>query len=329
MDGFLALFGNEIWSTSRGNSSQVTEFLLICFPDVRGWYWSFILMWCLVMTLVCNTVLLIVICVEPRLHHPMYYFLAILTFIDILQCTVATPKILSILISDMKTITATACFSQMFFIHLWSSMESSTFLVMAYDRYVAICYPLHYVSVVTDKLVLKAFMFILGRNVALILPLPFMSANLNYCSSRQILHCFCENMSVEKLACGKNTPGTIYSLVIFIVVGGSDLLFIGLSYAAILRSVVRARSYKVAFKAFRICSSHLILICFFYATIGTAVASSQTLRGIPRHMYVLLALLQQLVTPLFNPIIYGVMTREIRDATRRILTKAKVHPGRR
>ncbi|CAH2226185.1 olfactory receptor 56A4-like, partial [Pelobates cultripes] len=321
----FSLAVNETTAYSGGNISKVTEFLLVCFPDVQGWYLIVPLMLCLVVALVCNVALLIVICAEPRLHHPMYYFLAMLSFTDILLCTVATPKTVAILVYEVKTITTTACFTQMFFINLWSSMESSIFLVMAYDRYVAICCPLHYPSVVTNKLVLKAIVFIVARNFVVMLPLPLISASLDYCSSL-IPHCFCETMSVEKLACGSSSVGSMYNLVLFCIVGGSDLVFTILSYSAILRTVVKARSCTAAFKAFRICSSHLILICFFYCTIGTTIASSQTLRGIPRHIHVLLALLHHLVPPVFNPIIYGVMTKEIREATKRFLLKVKVHP---
>ncbi|XP_053312739.1 olfactory receptor 56A4-like [Spea bombifrons] len=324
MDGPPMLYGNG--SYSGANSSQVTEFLLICFPEVHGSFLSGLFMFCLMVALICNMALIIIICADQRLHHPMYYFLAMLAVADILLCTVATPKTLAILWTQANSISTSACFSQMFFILLWSSMESSIFLVMAYDRYVAICHPLHYPSVVTNKLVAKAIVFILTRNLVVILPIPLLSASLDYCSRKEILHCFCENMSVEKLACDAHPPGSIYGLVTFFIVGGSDLLFIVISYAAILRTVVKARSCATAFKAFRICSSHLILICFFYFTIATTIASSQTLKGIPRHVHVLLALLHHLIPPALNPIVYGVMTKEIREAAKRLLGKAKVHP---
>ncbi|KAM8975686.1 olfactory receptor 56A4-like [Pelodytes ibericus] len=322
----VPFLGNETLVLTISNTTQVTEFILICFPEVHGWYFSGLLLLILMVALVCNVVLLSVILMEPRLHHPMYYFLAMLACTDILMCTVAVPKALSVLMSDVKTISTTACFIQIFFIHLWSAMESSIFLVMAYDRYIAICHPLHYPSLVTKKLVFKAIVFIIVRNFSVILPLPIFSASLNYCSGREILHCFCDNTSVEILACNKHSPGTIYSVVTFFIVGGLDLLFIVLSYAAILRTVVKARSCTAAFKAFRICSSHLILICFFYFTFATTIASSQTLNGLPRNIYVLLSLLQHLIPPALNPIVYGVMTKEIREAAKRFLSKVKVHP---
>eukprot|EP00079_Xenopus_tropicalis_P032208 XP_017945979.1 PREDICTED: olfactory receptor 56A1-like [Xenopus tropicalis] len=283
-------------------------------------------MFFLSVALVSNLTLLLVIGTEPRLHHPMYYFLAMLSFVDVLLCTVATPKVLANLWNEDKTISSAACFTQMFFINVWSAMESSIFLVMAYDRYVAICHPLHYPTIITNKLVAKASAFILIRNLVLSLPLPLLAARLDYCSLREIPHCFCENMSVEKLSCSNYSASSIYGLVVFFVVGGADLLFIIFSYLVVLRVVVASRSFSAAFKAFRTCSSHLILICFFYITIGITMVSNRADKQIPRHVHVLLALLHHLLPPALNPLVYGAMTEEIRHAIRRLLERIKVHP---
>ncbi|OCT96320.1 hypothetical protein XELAEV_18013996mg [Xenopus laevis] len=302
------------------------EFVLICFPEINSWHISGLLMFFLSVALVSNLTLLLVIAAEPRLHQPMYYFLAMLSFVDVLLCTVATPKVLTILWNEDNTISSAACFTQMFFIHLWSSMESSIFLVMAYDRYVAICQPLHYPTIFTNKLVAKASAFIIIRNLVFSLPLPLLAASLDYCFLRDIPHCFCENMSVETLSCSSYSASSIYSLVVFFVVGGADLLFIIFSYLVVLRVVVVSRSCSAAFKAFRTCSSHLILICFFYITIAITMVSNRAIQQIPRHIHVLLSLLHQLLPPALNPLVYGVMTKEIRQAISRLLGRIKVHP---
>ncbi|KAM4796287.1 olfactory receptor 56A4-like [Rhinophrynus dorsalis] len=320
----MVLSYNESETDAGGNSTL--EFFLICFPEVHSWHVSGLLSFFLLIALVSNVTLLMVICIERRLHHPMYYFLAMLSVVDVLLCTVATPKVLAILWTEYITITPAACFTQMFFIQLWSAMESSIFLVMAYDRYVAICHPLHYSSIITSQLLGKASAFILIRNLVFSLPLPLLAASLDYCSQKQIPHCFCENMSVEKLACSDYTASSIYSLVVFFVVGGADLLLIIFSYSVVLRVVVVARSFSAAFKAFRTCSSHLILIFFFYITIAITMLSNRALKELPRHIHVLLSLLHHLLPPALNPLVYGIMTQEIRQAIRKLLGKIKVHP---
>ncbi|XP_075054374.1 olfactory receptor 56A4-like [Mixophyes fleayi] len=323
-DGSLFLNNNHTETYPRNNSSL--EFTFICFPEVHSWNISGLFMFFLLVALVSNVTLLVVIYAEPRLHHPMYYFLAMLSVVDLLLCTAATPNVLVVLWTEAKTIQAAACFSQMFFLTMWSAMESSICLVMAYDRYVAICHPLHYSSIITKQFVSKASVFILIRNLALALPIPILAANLDYCSSRDIPHCYCENMSVEKLSCSDYTSSSIYGLVVFLVIGGADLLLIIVSYSVILRTVVVTRSFNAASKAFRTCGSHLILICLFYITIATTIVSNRALKEIPRPVHVVLSLLHQLLPPALNPLIYGILTKEIRHSIKRMVGKIQIYP---
>lgn len=326
-----------MWSLSGGSllvnntdthstNFSTLEFIFICFPEIHSWHISGLLLFFLLIALISNVTLLVVIVIEPRLHHPMYCFLAMLSVVDICLSTVATPKILVMLWTGSTTVTASACLSQMFFTTMFSATESSIFLVMAYDRYVAICNPLHYPSIITKQFVAKACVFILVRNMAVALPMPVLAANLDYCSNREILHCFCENMSIEKLSCSDNTSSSIYGLVIFIVVGGSDVLLIIISYSVILQTVVATRSFSAASKAFRTCGSHLILICMFYITISTPVVSNRAVNEIPRPVHVVLSLLHHLLPPALNPVVYGILTKEIRQAIYRLVGKIKIHP---
>nr|DBA32273.1 TPA: hypothetical protein GDO54_000076 [Pyxicephalus adspersus] len=308
----------------KSNSSQ--GFIFICFPEVHSFDIASLLMFLLLMAIMFNMILLIIIFIEPRLHHPMYYFLAMLAVVDILLCTVTTPRALLILWTDYKSITESACFSQMFFITYWSAMESSIFLVMAYDRYVAICKPLHYPTIVTNKLVAKACVFIVVRNLVVALPPPVLAARLNYCNSRHIRHCFCENMSVQKLSCSDYSPSSIFGLVCFLLFGGTDVFLILVSYSLILRTVVVARSFSAASKAFRTCGSHLIVICIFYFTAASTIVSSGTLQELPPPVHVIFSLLHHLLPPLLNPLVYGVLTKEIRHSVQRMIGKIKIHP---
>ncbi|XP_066450264.1 olfactory receptor 56A4-like [Eleutherodactylus coqui] len=310
-------------SDTHGANTSALEFTFICFPEVHSWDISGLLLFFLLAALTSNVMLLAVIVIEPRLHHPMYYLLAMLSMVDICLSSVVTPKILVMLWTGSMTVTASACFTQMFFTVMFSASESSIFMVMAFDRYVAICDPLRYPSVMTKQFVAKALVFMVVRNTAVALPLTLLAVNLDYCSSREILHCFCESMTVEKLSCSDITPSSLYGLVAFIVVGGSDGLLIIISYLAILRTVAATRSGSVACKAFRTCVSHLIVICMFYITVATTIVSNRVVKEIPRPAHVVLSLLHHLLAPALNPMVYGVLTKEIRQ---RVLGKMNIHP---
>ncbi|KAM9319632.1 olfactory receptor 56A4-like [Gastrophryne carolinensis] len=313
-------------SSSDTASNFSEDFIFICFPEVQSWDIASLFMLLLLVAIVANVILLLIIFVESRLHHPMYYFLSMLAIVDILLCTIATPKALMILWTDDKSITKVACFSQMFFCTYWSAMESSIMLVMAYDRYVAICKPLHYPIIITNAFVVKCCAFVVIRSLVIALPPPILAARLDYCSSREIRHCYCEDMSVQKISCSDDTPTRIYGLVAFVVFGVTDIFLIGVSYFRILQTVVKARSFHAACKAFRTCATHLIVISIFYFTVASTIVSSRAFRELPRPVHVIFAFLHQLLPPALNPLVYGVLTTEIRHTIQRIMGKIQIHP---
>ncbi|XP_015332561.1 olfactory receptor 56A4-like, partial [Marmota marmota marmota] len=190
--------------SSNNTGTQVIEFLMICFPgmqDTQHWL-SILLAPLLVLALGANFVLLVTIWQEASLHEPMYYLLAILSVLDVILCLTVIPKVLLIFWFNMKTVSFSGCFLQMFIMNTFLPMESSTFLVMAYDRYVAICHPLRYSSIITEQFVINAAIFIVFRNLLGTLPTPVLAARLNYCASNVVENCICANISVIKLSCG-------------------------------------------------------------------------------------------------------------------------------
>uniref|UniRef100_G1U5R2 Olfactory receptor family 56 subfamily A member 1 n=1 Tax=Oryctolagus cuniculus TaxID=9986 RepID=G1U5R2_RABIT len=257
----------SIMVLSLNNSgTQVTEFLMVCFPgmqDTQHWL-SILLAPLLILALGANAVLLFAIWHEVSLHGPMYYLLAILSVLDVILCLTVIPKVLLIFWFNMKLISFAGCFLQMFIMNTFLPMESSTFLVMAYDRYVAICHPLRYPSIVTEQFVINAAFFIIFRNLLATLPTPVLAARLNYCASNVVENCICANISVVKLSCGNIHLNKIYQFVSVWCLLGSDLMLILLSYCFILRAVMRLQSRGASTKALSTCGSHLILILFFY-----------------------------------------------------------------
>ncbi|ELK25416.1 PREDICTED: olfactory receptor 56A3 [Myotis davidii] len=155
-------------------SAEVSEFLLNCFVRSPKWqlWLSLPLSFLFLLAMGANATLLITIWLEKSLHEPMYYLLSLLSLLDMVLCLTVIPKVLAIFWFDLRSISFSACFLQMFIMNNFLPMESCTFLAMAHDRYVAICKPLHYPSIITDQFVAKAIVFILIRNTFLTAPIP-------------------------------------------------------------------------------------------------------------------------------------------------------------
>ncbi|XP_031240776.1 olfactory receptor 56A4-like [Mastomys coucha] len=247
---------------SNTSSILVPDFLLICFPNYQTWqHWlSLPLSLLFLLAMGANATLLITIRMEASLHEPMYYLLSLLSMLDIVLCLTVIPKVLAIFWFDNKSISFSSCFLQMFVMNSFLTMESCTFMVMAYDRYVAICKPLQYPSIITDQFVVRAAIFVATRNGILTMPIPILSSQLRYCA-RIIRNCICTNMSVSKLSCDDITFNKLYQFVIGWTLLGSDLILIVLSYSFILKAVLRIKAEGAVAKALStFCQSHIFKI---------------------------------------------------------------------
>lgn len=192
-------------------------------------------------------------------------------------------------------------------------------MVMAYDRYVAICRPLHYPSIITEQFVIYATIFIVLRNLVATLPTPVMAARLNYCAGNVVENCICANISVARLSCEDIRLNKLYQFVSVWCLLGSDLVLILLSYCFILRAVMRLQSRGAATKALSTCGSHLILILFFYTLLLVFIFTNKAGKKIPSEVPILLNVLHHLIPPALNPIVYGVRTQEIKQGIIKLL----------
>ena len=187
-----------------------------------------------IIAVVGNCGLIYLISHEEALHHPMYYFLALLSFIDVTLCTTTVPNMLCIFWFNLKEIDFNGCLAQMFFVHMLTGMESGVLMLMALDRYVAICYPLRYATILTSAVIAKAGLATLLRGVMLIFPFTFLTKRLPYCRGNFIPHTYCDHMSVAKVSCGKVKVNAIYGLLAALLIGGFDIFCISMSYTMIL-----------------------------------------------------------------------------------------------
>ncbi|XP_005314607.2 olfactory receptor 52K1-like [Chrysemys picta bellii] len=302
-------------SAANGTGSDPSMFFLMGIPGLEALHPWISIPFCSMFTvaLLGNCTLLYVIKTEPSLHKPMFYFLAMLAVIDLVLSTTTVPKILSIFWFNSREISFNGCLVQMFFLHSFCILESALLLAMAFDRYVAICNPLRYATILTNSVIAKIGLVALARGLLLVLPLPFLLRRLPYCGSHVISHCYCEHMAVVNLACANTRFNNVYGIIVTVFIVGLDLMFISLSYVKILRAVLSLASKEEQLKAFSTCGSHLCAILVFYIPVVLTSTVHRFGRHVAPYVHILLANFYLLFPPMMNPIVYGVKTKQIRD----------------
>ncbi|XP_039703705.1 olfactory receptor 52Z1-like [Pteropus medius] len=267
-----------------------------------------------IVAVVGNIFLIFLIVTESSLHEPMYLFLSMLAFADVLLSTTTAPKMLAIFWSHSMNISFASCVSQMFFIHFFFATESAILLAMAFDRYVAICYPLRYTTILTSSVIGKIGIAAVVRSFIICFPFIFLVYRLTYCGRNIIAHSYCEHMGIARLACDSINVNIIYGLTVALLSTGLDVVFIIMSYTMILLTVFQIPSWAARCKAFNTCGSHICVILMFYApAFFSFFAHRFGGKTIPHHIHILVANLYVVGPPMLNPIIYGVKTKQIQD----------------
>ncbi|XP_037233075.1 olfactory receptor 52K2-like [Falco rusticolus] len=300
---------------SSSNHSSPSSFILTGIPGLEdAQFWIAFPFCTMYLTAVLgNITLLLVIRMDPSLHTPMFYFLSMLAALDLVLTTSTMPKLLSIFWFHSHEISFEGCVAQMFFIHTFSITESGVLLTMAFDRYLAICKPLHYSAILTGPTITKLGLAAVVRGVTTILPVTCMVTSLSYCGPHIIHHSYCEHMSVVKLACGDTRRNSIYGITLAVAVASSDSILITVSYVLILREVIGLSSREARLKSFGTCGSHIGVILLFYTPALFSFYTQRWGQSIPPQLHILMADLYLLVPPMLNPLIYGMRTKQIRD----------------
>ncbi|CAM5074028.1 unnamed protein product [Eretmochelys imbricata] len=266
-----------------------------------------------IISLLGNFTVLFVVGKEQTLHKPMYLLLCMLALTDISMCTSIVPKALCIFWFNLKGITVGGCLTQSFFLHAGAMMYSAVLMTMAFDRYVAICNPLRYATILTNARIAKLGLVGLMRAVLFILPLPLLLSRLPFCANHIIPHTYCEHIAVAKISCGDITVNRRYGLVLTFVVIVLDLMLIALSYSLIIRALRRMSSKKAHQKALNTCTAHICVMLTSYTPFLFSHLTHRFGQGIAPHVHIILANLYFLVPPMLHPIIYGVKCKELRE----------------
>ncbi|XP_039379610.1 putative olfactory receptor 52P1 [Mauremys reevesii] len=295
--------------------SDPSAFILMGIPgleDVHMWI-SIPFSTFYIIGLLGNFMVLFIVGKEQTLHKPMYLLLCMLALTDIGISTSVVPKALCIFWFNLKGITVGGCLTQMFFLHAVSAMHSAVLVAMAFDRYIAICNPLRYATILTNARIAKLGLVGVVRAVFIILPMPLLLSRQPFCANRIIPHTYCEHMAVAKMSCGDITVNRTYGLVMSFVVIGLDLMLVALSYGLIIRAVLRISSKKAHPKALNTCTTHMCVMLTSCILFLFSILTHRFGQGIAPHLHIILVDLFFLIPPMLNPIIYGVKTKELRE----------------
>ncbi|XP_048216365.1 olfactory receptor 51I1-like [Perognathus longimembris pacificus] len=307
------------------NSSGLPPFTLTGLPGLESsQHWMFLLLGALYfISIVGNALILFIIKEEQSLHQPMYYLLSLLSVNDLGVSFSTLPTVLATFCFHLKQISFNSCMAQMFFIHLFSFMESGILLFMSFDRYVAICNPLRYATILTDGRVLQMGLSVILRSFCLVFPMPFLLKRLPFCKANVLAHSYCLHPDLIRLPCGDTTINSMYGLFIVISAFGVDSVLILLSYVLILRSVLAIASQEERLKTLNTCVSHICAVLIFYVPMLSVSMVHRFAKQAPEYVHQFMSLVYLFVPPMLNPIIYSIKTKEIRRKMHKMLLRSK------
>ncbi|XP_059688427.1 olfactory receptor 10AG1-like [Gavia stellata] len=269
------------------------------------------------MVLVGNGLIVLITGVDPSLHSPMYFFLRNLSFLEICYTSITLPKMLLAFLTEDGRISFLGCAAQLYFLVLLGSTESLLLAAMAYDRYVAICDPLHYTLIMNGGLCVR---LVVGSWVAVIpvqVGQTYQVFTLPFCASRDLHHFFCDVPPLLELACADTFWNQVMLHTIILVFAVLPFSLIVFSYTQIVRAMLKMPSVLGRHKAFSTCSSHLGVVTLFYGSVMVVYFKRRSGDSADTDKY--LALSYTIVTPMLNPVIYSLKNKEVRRALKRLL----------
>ncbi|XP_039731639.1 olfactory receptor 10AG1-like [Pteropus medius] len=306
--------------TEKSNMTTITEFVLLGFSDIPNSQWILfgIFLVIYLTILMCNSIIILITRIDPVLQTPMYFFLNNFSFSEICYVTTTVPRVLMDLLTQKGNISLVACAAQMYFVLTFGGSECLLLTTMAYDRYVAICNPLHYPLVMNHKVCVQLAIAAWVGAAPAVIGETYQIFSLPFCGSNTIDHFFCDIPPILKLACGDIFLNEVTVCVVTVVYIIVPFLLIVISYGKIIANILKISSTSGRAKAFSTCSSHLIVVVLFYGT--TIITYLQPKRNQSEGTGKVISLFYTILIPTLNPIIYTLRNKDIMIALRKLLS---------
>nr|XP_028560084.1 olfactory receptor 12-like [Podarcis muralis] len=304
-----------------GNHTEVTEFILVSFKGQPQMQIVFLLLFLLMytITLVGNAGMILITSSDSKLHTPMYYFLKNLSFLDICYSSVITPKAMVSFATGDMAISYNGCATQMFFFSLFGTTEAFFLAVMAYDRFIAVCSPLLYHTIMSKKrcMCLVCISYFFGCvNCCTQTGFTF---SLAFCGPTHVNHFFCDVPAVMKASCSDTFVNEMVLLVVCGLIIVTTAIIVLVSYIYIVTTILHIPSGKGRHKAFSTCTSHLMAVSLFFGTVFFMYAQPGAMSS-PNQGKVV-SVFYTVVIPMLNPIIYSLRNKEVKQALIRQLKR--------
>uniref|UniRef100_A0A6I8N567 G-protein coupled receptors family 1 profile domain-containing protein n=1 Tax=Ornithorhynchus anatinus TaxID=9258 RepID=A0A6I8N567_ORNAN len=301
----------------RGNHTS-SEFLLLGFSgNSEQQQFTFgLFLWMYLTGLLGNLLIILTIRSVSHLHTPMYFFLSHLSFVDLCLTTTTVPKMLFNIQTRKKTISYAGCLSQMYFFIFLGLMDSFLLTVMAYDRYEAICHPLHYSLIMSPQLcvfLVAGAWFITFLHALLH---TVLTAQLSFCGDNKIPHFYCDLTALLELSCSDTTTNEVVIFTVAGLLGIAPPMCILASYACIVSALLKLPSARSKRRAFSTCSSHFTVVTLFYGA-GLGVHFHPT-SSHSKYEDLVASVMYTVVTPMLNPLIYSLRNEDMKGALRKL-----------
>ncbi|XP_006108057.1 olfactory receptor-like protein OLF4 [Myotis lucifugus] len=304
-----------------GNGTQISEFILLGFsedPELQPLIFGLFLSMYLI-TVLGNLLIILAVSSDSHLHTPMYFFLSNLSLVDICFISTTIPKMLVNIQIQRKAITYAGCITQIYFLILFSVLDISLLTAMAYDRFVAICHPLHYMVIMNPRLCGLLVLVCWIMSILNSLLHCLMALRLSFCENLEIPHFICELNQMIQLACSDTFLNNMVMYFAAVLVGVGSFLGILFSYSKIVSCIRGMSSAQGKYKAFSTCASHISVVSLFYCTtLGVYLSSAATQSS---HSSETASVMYTVVAPMLNPFIYSLRNKDIKQALKTFFVK--------
>ncbi|XP_007443274.1 olfactory receptor 10A7-like [Python bivittatus] len=296
------------------NQSSVTTFILLGFSNLPQMRIFLFICFFIIYTvsIVGNLLIVLLVVADQHLHTPMYFFLINLSCLETCYISNILPRMLASFVTGDQSISVYGCMTQYYFFGFLASTECYLLAMMSYDRYLAICKPLHYTTLMNGKLCLQLALTSWMSGLLTNTIITVFLVQLTFCGPSEIDHFFCDVSPVANLSCSNTDRVNLATFILgFMAIGPPFLLTIA-SYIYILYTVLQMKSKTAQQKAFSTCSSHLIVVSFFYVSLFLVYVVPETERL--KELHKIFSLFYTVLTPMLNPIIYSLRNREVKEA---------------